>query len=62
MKHIKSYWSKIESAVASKSNTAPKGRGLLASSKPKDQPKTEMDVIVGFVQSIRQSREEIKNG
>ena len=62
MKHIKSYWSKIESAVDSKSNTAPKGRGLLASPKPKDQPKTEMDVIVNFVQSIRQSREEIKNG
>jgi len=62
MKHIKSYWNKIENAVTSKSNTSPKGRGLLASSKPKDQPKTEMDVIVNFVQSIRQSREEMKNG
>jgi hypothetical protein len=62
MKHIKNYWNKIESAVTSKSNTSPKGRGLLASSKPKDQPKTELDVIVGFVQSIRQSREEMKNG
>ena len=47
MKHIKSYMNKIEEIIASKN---------------KDQPKNEMDLIVGFVQSIRQAREEMKNG
>jgi len=65
MKHIQNYWNKVESAIASKTKAVPKNKGLLAPSKSsmsKDQPKTELDIIVNFVESIRQSREEMKNG
>lgn len=68
MKHIKSYMNKIEAMIASqnKTNTKTKeSKGLLSPSKnltSKDQPKNELDIIVGFVQSIRQAREEMKNG
>jgi hypothetical protein len=62
MKHIKNYWNKIEDAIAMKTKTVPKNKGLLSSSKAKEQPQNEMSVIVSFVESIRQSREEIKNG
>jgi hypothetical protein len=62
MKHIKDYYNKVDNAIALKNKTAPKNKGLLASSKPKDQPQNEMSVIVSFVENIRQSREEMKNG
>ena len=65
MKHIQNYWNKVESAIALKTKSSPKNKGLLTPSKSlasKDQPKTELDVIINFVQSIRQSREEMKNG
>jgi hypothetical protein len=68
MQHIKKYMSKIDAIIASriKATTKTKGsKGLLAPSKtlPSDeQQKTDMDVIASFVQSIRQSREEMKNG
>jgi hypothetical protein len=59
---------KIEAMIASKDKTntqLKKGKGLLAPSKTlesKETPKSELDLIVGFVQSIRQAREEMKNG
>jgi hypothetical protein len=68
MKHIQNYVDKIEAIIASKNNTKAKtkeAKGLLAPSKTlpsKEQPKTDMDVIASFVQSIRQAREEMKNG
>ena len=65
MKHIQNYWNKIENVLASKTKAGPRNKGLLAPSKSsisKDQPKTELDIIVNFVESIRQSREEMKNG
>lgn len=68
MKHIKSYMKKIEDIIASKTKTTTKTKevkGLLSPSKTlpsKEQSKTEIDVIVSFVQSIRQAREEMKNG
>lgn len=68
MKHIEVYMKKIEDIIASKSKTATKtkeSKGLLAPSKPlpsEEKPKTDIDVIASFVQSIRQAREEMKNG
>jgi hypothetical protein len=68
MKHIKNYMVKIEDIIASQTKSSAKdkrSKGLLGSSKntlSKDKPKTEIDVIAGFVQSIRQAREEMKNG
>lgn len=68
MKHIKNYMKKIEAIISSsnKSTTKTKdSKGLLSPSKAlpsEKQPKTEIDVIVNFVQSIRQAREEMKNG
>lgn len=68
MKHIKNYMKKIEDIIASKTKTTTKtkeSKGLLSPSKTlpsKEQPKTDTDVIANFVQSIRQAREEMKNG
>jgi len=68
MKHIKTYMDKIEAIIASKNKSILKtkeSKGLLAPSKvlpSKEQPKTDIDVIASFVQSIRQAREEMKNG
>lgn len=68
MQHIKNYINKIDSIIASRSKASAKtkdSKGLLAPSKTlpsKEQPKTDMDVIASFVQSIRKSREEMKNG
>lgn len=68
MKHIKDYMNKIEDIIASKNKTTTKtkeAKGLLSPSKTlpsKEQSKTEIDVIASFVQSIRQAREEMKNG
>ena len=59
---------KIEAIIASKNKSTMKtkeAKGLLAPSKTlpsKEQPKTDIDVIAIFVQSIRQAREEMKNG
>lgn len=68
MQHIKNYMKKIESIVALRNSTSAKtkdGKGLLSPSKTlpsKEQPKTDIDVIASFVQNIRKSREEMKNG
>lgn len=68
MKHIENYMKKIEDIITSRSNTTTKtkeSKGLLSPSKAlpsKEQPKTDIDVIANFVQSIRQAREEMKNG
>jgi hypothetical protein len=66
MKHIKNYIDKIEGIISSKekgANKTKEAKGLLAPTKPSaSSPRTELDIIVNFVQSIRQSREEIKNG
>lgn len=68
MQHIKNYVKKIDSIIASRNNVTTKtkeSKGLLAPSKTlpsKEQPKTDVDVIASFVQSIRRSREEMKNG
>lgn len=68
MQHIKNYIAKIDAIIASRNKTATKtkeSKGLLTPSKTlpsKEQPKTDMDVIASFVQSIRKSREEMKNG
>jgi hypothetical protein len=68
MQHIKNYIRKIDTIIASRNNATTKtkdSKGLLTPSKTlpsKEQPKTDMDVIVSFVQSIRKSREEMKNG
>ena len=68
MKDVKNYVAKIEAIIASKNKTTTKvkeSKGLLAPSKTlpsKEQPKSELDVIANFVQSIRQAREEMKNG
>jgi hypothetical protein len=68
MKHIKTYMNKIEALIASKNKSTLKtkeSKGLLAPSKAlpsKEQPKTDIDVVANFVNSIRQAREEMKNG
>ena len=66
MQHIKNYINKIEALISDKEKGAKKtkdAKGLLAPTKPSMSSKqTELDVIVSFVQSIRQSREEMKNG
>lgn len=68
MKHIKTYMNKIEAVIASKNKSTLKtkeSKGLLAPSKAlpsKEQPKTDIDVVANFVNSIRQAREEMKNG
>jgi len=57
---------KIEALISAKEKGAKKtkeAKGLLAPTKPSTaKQQTELDVIVTFVQSIRQSREEMKNG
>lgn len=66
MQHIKSYMNKIENIISSREKGTKKtkeAKGLLAPTKPSESSqKTELDVIASFVQSIRQSREEMKNG
>ena len=68
MQHIKNYVRKIDAIIDSRNKSMTKtkdSKGLLAPSKTlpsEEQPKTEMDVIASFVQSIRKSREEMKNG
>jgi cbb3-type cytochrome oxidase cytochrome c subunit len=66
MQHIKNYMNKIEALISSKEKGAKKtkeSKGLLSPTKPSaSSQQTELDVIVAFVQSIRQSREEMKNG
>jgi hypothetical protein len=68
MKHIKTYMNKIEALIASKNKSTLKtkeSKGLLEPSKAlpsKEQPKTDIDVVANFVNSIRQAREEMKNG
>lgn len=68
MKHIKTYMNKIEALIASKNKSTLKtkeSKGLLVPSKAlpsKEQPKTDIDVVANFVNSIRQAREEMKNG
>lgn len=66
MQHIKNYMSKIEAIISSREKGTKKtkeAKGFLAPTKPSESSqKNELDVIASFVQSIRQSREEIKNG
>lgn len=68
MKHIEKYMKKIDAVVASRDKTmvkSSKSKGLLAPSKPlssEETPKSDIDVIAAFVQSIRQERKEILNG
>jgi hypothetical protein len=66
MQHIKNYMSKIEDIISSREKGTTKtkeAKGLLAPTKPSESSqKNELDVIASFVQSIRQSREEMKNG
>jgi hypothetical protein len=68
MKHIKNFVNKINGIIEARDKSSSKikqSKGLLSPSKEMasiDQPKTEIDVIATFVQSIRQAREEIKNG
>jgi hypothetical protein len=66
MQHIKNYMTKIEALISSKEKGAKKtkeAKGLLAPTKPStSSQQTELDVVASFVQSIRQSREEMKNG
>jgi len=57
---------KIEALISSREKGTKKtkeARGLLAPTKPSaSSQKTELDIVASFVQSIRQSREEMKNG
>ncbi len=66
MQHIKNYIDKIEALISSKEKGAKKSKeakGLLAPTKPlASSQQTELDIVASFVQSIRQSREEMKNG
>jgi hypothetical protein len=66
MQHIKNYMDKIEALISSKEKGAKKtkeAKGLLSSTKPSaSSQQTELDIVASFVQSIRQSREEMKNG
>lgn len=67
MKHIEKYMKKIEAIIAAKEKTdvrSSKSKGLLAPSKmpSEEKPKSDIDVIAGFVQSIRQERKGILNG
>lgn len=66
MQHIKNYMNKVEALISSREKGTKKtkeAKGLLAPTKPSESSqKTEMDVVASFVQSIRQSREEMKNG
>jgi hypothetical protein len=66
MQHIKNYIDKIEALVSSREKGAKKtkeAKGLLAPTKPSaSSQQTELDIVASFVQSIRQSREEMKNG
>jgi hypothetical protein len=66
MQHIKNYIDKIEALISSKEKGANKNKevkGLLAPTKPSaSSQQTELDIVASFVQSIRQSREEMKNG
>jgi hypothetical protein len=66
MQHIKNYMNKIEDLISSREKEAKKTKevkGLLTpvkSSTPSQ--KTELDIVASFVQSIRQTREEMNNG
>jgi len=67
MKHIKQYMKKIEAIIAAKEKTdvkSSKSKGLLAPSKvlSEEGPKSDVDVIASFVQSIRQERKGMLNG
>lgn len=67
MKHIQQYMKKIEAIIAAKEKTdvkSSKSKGLLAPSKvlSQDSPKSDVDLIAGFVQSIRQERKGMLNG
>lgn len=68
MKHIEKYMKKIEAVIAAKDKTgakSSKSKGLLAPSKSlpsEETPKSDIDVIAIFVQSIRQERKENLNG
>ena len=62
-KNIQLYYNKIDSIVNLRMKSAPKGKGLLASSKatqPIAEP-AEMKLIADIVQGIREAREEMKN-
>jgi hypothetical protein len=66
MQHIKNYMNKIEALISSREKGTKKtkeAKGLLSPTKPSaSSQQTELDIVANFVQSIRQSREEMKNG
>jgi len=66
MQYVKNYVDKIEALISAKEKGVKKtkeAKGLLTPKKSSaTSQQSELDVIAAFVQSIRQSREEMKNG
>lgn len=70
MKHIQSYYNKIDSFLAQKSNKKQRAskaaKGLLApsstSSSEEKKKKNDMEVVAEFVQGIRDAKKEMLHG